>query len=175
MKRNPISLNNEPSSSFWESLVKISLIVVESPAKDWNIANSPASVPSAYRWAVKKGATTIWETWDGIDKDGVPKGSLNHYSYGAVIGWLLNGVCGIKYSDRETVIKPIPNRIIGHAAAEYSSPKGIIKSGWRYEGEKCIISVEIPCNMRAKVIMPNGREYIIGPGKRNFEIRGQSF
>lgn len=126
-------------------------------------------------YSVKKGATTIWETWDGIDKDGVPKGSLNHYSYGAVIGWLLNGVCGIKYSDRETVIKPIPNRIIGHAAAEYSSPKGIIKSGWRYEGEKCIISVEIPCNMRVKVIMPNGREYIIGPGKRNFEIRGQSF
>jgi len=121
-------------------------------------------------YSVKKGATTIWETWDGINKEGLPKDSLNHYSYGAVVGWLISGVCGIKYSDSEAVIKPFPNRVIGYATAKYASPKGMIKSEWRYEGEKCIISVEIPCNVKAKVILPDGKEHITEPGKTAFEI-----
>ena len=121
-------------------------------------------------YSVKKGATTIWETWDGINKDGVPKDSLNHYSYGAVVGWLINGICGIKYANSETVIKPFPNRVIGYATAGYDSPKGTIKSGWHYEGEKCVISVEIPCNMKAKVILPDGSEHSAGPGKRVFNV-----
>ena len=45
-------------------------------------------------YAVKKGATTIWETWDGVREDGTVHDSLNHYSYGAISGWLFSGVCG---------------------------------------------------------------------------------
>ena len=48
------------------------------------------SYPS-WLYAVEKGATTIWETWDGIREDGTVHDSLNHYSYGAVSGWLLSG------------------------------------------------------------------------------------
>ena len=47
-------------------------------------------------YAVKKGATTIWENWDGINEKGEVKASLNHYSYGAVCGWLFSDVCGIR-------------------------------------------------------------------------------
>ena len=42
-------------------------------------------------YAVKKGATSIWETWKGIDAQGQPHESLNHYSYGAVCGWHYEG------------------------------------------------------------------------------------
>ena len=35
------------------------------------------------------------ETWTGIDANGHPSESLNHYSYGAICGWLFGGVCGI--------------------------------------------------------------------------------
>lgn len=42
-------------------------------------------------YEVRKGATTVWETWDGINEAGVPKDSLNHYSYGAIAGWLIEG------------------------------------------------------------------------------------
>jgi hypothetical protein len=35
-----------------------------------------------------RGATTVWEEWEGIDADGVPHASLNHYSKGAVITFL---------------------------------------------------------------------------------------
>ena len=33
---------------------------------------------------IDRGATTVWERWEGIDDDGVPHESLNHYSKGAV-------------------------------------------------------------------------------------------
>jgi len=41
------------------------------------------TLPS-WLYAVDQGATTIWETWNGIDEDGNVDSSLNHYSYGAV-------------------------------------------------------------------------------------------
>ena len=34
---------------------------------------------------IDRGATTMWERWEGIDEDGVPHESLNHYSKGAVV------------------------------------------------------------------------------------------
>ena len=46
-------------------------------------------------YEVGEDATTAWETWTGIDENGKPHESLNHYSYGAICGWLFGGVCGI--------------------------------------------------------------------------------
>ena len=53
------------------------------------------TIPS-WLYEVKKGATTIWEDWDGIGEDGTPHGSLNHYSKGAVGSWLYQVVAGIE-------------------------------------------------------------------------------
>ena len=39
------------------------------------------TIPS-WLYAVTKGATTIWESWEGIKEDGTPQLSLNHYSPG---------------------------------------------------------------------------------------------
>ena len=87
-------------------------------------------------YAVKKGATTIWETWDGINEEGKPSDSLNHYSYGAITGWLIGGVCGIQQEGRKITIKPIACKELSHAKAVYDSPVGRIESGWKYEGDK---------------------------------------
>ncbi len=43
-----------------------------------------------WMYSVKKGATTIWEAWNGIDENNVPHESLNHYSKGAVVKWIVN-------------------------------------------------------------------------------------
>ena len=45
---------------------------------------------------IDRGATTIWEHWEGIDEDGVPHESLNHYSKGAVISFLHRYVAGLQ-------------------------------------------------------------------------------
>ena len=50
---------------------------------------------------VERGATTVWEEWEGIDADGVAHASLNHYSKGAVISFLHRYVAGIQPVDGE--------------------------------------------------------------------------
>ena len=51
-------------------------------------------------YQVEQGATTIWERWDAIRADGTiydpDMNSYNHYAYGAVCQWLLEGVAGFR-------------------------------------------------------------------------------
>jgi len=115
-------------------------------------------------YAVKKGATTIWETWDGINEKGEVKASLNHYSYGAVCGWLFWGICGIRLQDGKLTIKPQVHPLLNHARAVYRSPVGEIVSGWRYERDSVIYEFQIPANVEAEVVLPDGRTQVLGAG-----------
>lgn len=121
------------------------------------------TMPS-WLYAVKKGATTIWENWDGINEKGEVKASLNHYSYGAVTGWLFSGVCGISLKDGKITIKPQPNPLLKYAKASYQSPVGNIVSGWRYEADQIVYEIEIPSNAEAEVILPDGSKEILTAG-----------
>jgi alpha-L-rhamnosidase len=114
---------------------------------------------------VKKGATTIWETWDGINEKGEVKASLNHYSYGAICGWILDAVCGIQVSDGKIRICPHPDKVLGYAKASYQSPYGRIESGWKYDGDKVTYEFEIPSNTHAEVILPDGRREVLDSGR----------
>ncbi len=136
-------------------------------------------VESAYRlllqdtmpgwlYQVKKGATTIWETWDGINEEGVPSASLNHYSKGAVTGWLFEGVCGIRLADGRIEIKPQPCSMLDYAKAVYHSPAGDIESGWRCEDGKFVYEFVIPANASAVIILPDGRRERVAAGKYCF-------
>lgn len=115
-------------------------------------------------YEVGRGANTVWETWTGIDAEGKPHESLNHYSYGAICGWLFEGVCGIRLADGKLTIAPVPHRSLGHAEAVYDSPAGRIVSGWRYEGDAVIYQFTVPANMTADVILPDGRTFCLQPG-----------
>ncbi len=116
-------------------------------------------------YAVKKGATTIWENWDGINEKGEVKASLNHYSYGAISGWLFEGVCGIRLREGKITISPQPDPSLTYARAVYQSPFGEIKSGWSYEGSRMVYEIEIPSNTEAELILPDGRKEFLDAGK----------
>lgn len=115
-------------------------------------------------YEVKKGATTVWENWDGINEKGEVKASLNHYSYGAVCGWLFQGVCGIRLENGTLTIAPHPYPLLEYAKAVYQSPVGEIVSGWKYENGKPVYEFSIPSNVRARIILPDGREKNVGTG-----------
>lgn len=119
----------------------------------------------SWLYEVKKGANTIWETWEGIDENGVPHASLNHYSYGAICGWLFGGVCGIHLQNKTLCIHPYPAKDLGHAKAEYLSPVGKIVSAWEYEGEEIHYSFEIPANMTAEIVLEDGQRRTLAAGK----------
>lgn len=122
----------------------------------------------SWLYEVKKGATTIWETWDGINEKGEVKASLNHYSYGAICGWIIDSVCGIRFSDKKVKICPHPDKALGYARAEYQSPWGKVVSGWKYDGDEISYEIEIPSNTRAEVVLPDGRRQVLEAGSYKF-------
>lgn len=102
-------------------------------------------------YEVKKGNTTIPERWDCYDNDGNPKGSFNHYSYGAIVGWLIDSVCGIRCEDGSIIIEPKPDKRLSFVNGVYDSPLGRIQSRWKYENGDFYYHIEIPANNTAVI------------------------
>lgn len=121
-------------------------------------------------FAVEHGANTIWESWEGnIANAG--NASLNHYSKGAVVAWLFGGICGIKIDGQNIEIAPKPCSLLEYAKAEYKSPIGTIKSGWRYEKDKLEVEVDIPANVCGKITLPNGEVHEVEAGVHVFLLK----
>ena len=110
----------------------------------------------SWLYPVKHGATTIWESWDGVRADGTVHDSMNHYAYGAISGWLMGDVCGIRLNEGKLTIAPKPSKALIYAEAEWISPVGIIKSKWHYEQEQIVLEVTIPANSTAEIRLPDG-------------------
>jgi alpha-L-rhamnosidase len=113
--------------------------------------------PPAWLYAVKKGATTIWESWDGIDEEGNPHYSLNHYAYGAIGNWLYQVVAGIAPGApgyQHIMFRPQPGGGLTFASATYQSLYGKIASSWQIDGERFHLTVTVPPNATATVVIP---------------------
>jgi alpha-L-rhamnosidase len=115
-----------------------------------------------------KGATTMWEMWDGISEDGKPKMSLNHYSKGAVASFLHHHVAGMKAvrpGYQEFVVEPVFDDRVPDAATSFDSPFGLISAGWRREGESIVIEVSAPALASGLIRLPDGREITVPSGE----------
>jgi alpha-L-rhamnosidase len=76
----------------------------------------------------------IWETAAGIASD--------------------PAVPGFKH----IIMKPVPDKRLGHLTAEYNSSAGLIKSAWRYEGDAWVWEFTIPEGATASVTLPGETE-----------------
>lgn len=117
----------------------------------------------SWLYSVDNGATTIWERWNSYmaDKGMGPRGmnSFNHYAYGCVCEWIWESVAGISCDPaapgfKHIIMRPIPDRRLGYVEAEYNSAAGLIKSAWRYEGEKWVWTFTVPDGATASVTLP---------------------
>ncbi|MBE6200148.1 MAG: glycosyl hydrolase family 18 [Rikenellaceae bacterium] len=121
----------------------------------------------SWLYSVDNGATTIWERWNSymVDKGMGPRGmnSFNHYAYGCVCEWIWETAAGIASDPAEPgfkhiIMKPLPDKRLGHLTAEYNSAAGLIKSAWRYEGDEWIWEFTIPEGAKATVTLPGESE-----------------
>ncbi len=94
-----------------------------------------------------------------------PRGmnSFNHYAYGSVCAWIWKTVAGIAADPaapgfKHIVMKPFPDKRLGHLEASFQSAAGLIKSAWRYEGDKCLWDFTIPEGATATVTLPGSSE-----------------
>jgi alpha-L-rhamnosidase len=121
---------------------------------------------------IDRGATTIWELWDGIDERGVASGSLNHYSKGAVVSFLHRYVAGIRLLDapayRRFEVAPLPGGGITWARAAHESPYGRIEASWRIEGDRFLLDVVVPPGTTADVRLPDGQAFVAEPGSASY-------
>lgn len=117
----------------------------------------------SWLYPVLKGATTIWERWDGIKPDGsfqdVIMNSFNHYAYGAIGDWLYRYVAGIDMDEQNPgykhfLLAPHPGGGLTHASSTFESVYGTIKSNWKIMDGRMMYDVEIPANTSAQVTLP---------------------
>ena len=128
----------------------------------------------SWLYSVDNGATTIWERWNSytVDAGMGPRGmnSFNHYAYGCVCQWLWETAAGIAADPKEPgfrhiIMKPVPDKRLGHLNAEYKSAAGLIKSSWRYKGDQWTWTFTIPKGATATVTLPgetSSKEYKAG-------------
>ena len=121
----------------------------------------------SWLYSVDNGATTIWERWNSymVDKGMGPNGmnSFNHYAYGCVCAWIWKTAAGIAADPanpgfKHIIMKPVPDKRLGHIEASYPSAAGLVKSAWRYEGDRWIWEFTIPEGATASVTLPDETE-----------------
>jgi hypothetical protein len=117
----------------------------------------------SWLYPVKKGATTIWERWDGIKPDGsfqdVGMNSFNHYSYGAIGEWLYHVAAGIEVDTNDAgyhhvLVQPRPGGGLTRVRAVLDSPYGEVASAWQLTESGLRLQVTAPPNTRATVRLP---------------------
>ena len=127
--------------------------------------------PPSWLTMVDRGATTVWEEWEGVDGLGVPHASLNHYSKGAVAAFLHRYVAGLRPAEpgyRTVEVRPRPGGGITAATARHISPFGPIEVSWRLDGRSLELDVLIPPGTTATVILPGEAPRNAAPGRHRW-------
>jgi alpha-L-rhamnosidase len=115
----------------------------------------------SWLFSVGHGATTIWERWDGWTPDrgmnDPGMNSFNHYALGSCGEWLFAGVGGIRAEEpgfRTITIRPRIGAGLRWAETSLRSVRGTIATRWELAPDRLTLSVEIPANTTATVIVP---------------------
>ncbi len=128
----------------------------------------------SWLYPISKGATTIWEHWDGIKPNGdiwpVSMNSYNHYAYGAVGDWMYGVVAGINTVEdapgfARIHFAPTPDDRIDWFKAVIDTSSGKVSSRWWHEKGKVHYEIITPVDSIAVI---DGKEYTLSPGKYIF-------
>ena len=133
----------------------------------------------SWLYPITKGATTIWERWDGIKPDGSFQdegmNSFNHYAYGAIGDWLYRVVAGIEIDEinpgyKHFIIHPHPGGGLSFASANYHSMYGDIESSWKISNKNFELAVSVPPNTTATIKLPFAKVENVLEGQKLLEI-----
>jgi alpha-L-rhamnosidase len=119
----------------------------------------------SWLFAVKMGATTIWERWNSILPDGKISGtdmnSLNHYAYGSIVEWLYRCVLGIQADSnlpgyKQFFLTPQPSAQLGKVEGYYQSVSGRIESAWEILADGQLdFAFRVPFGTVATITLPD--------------------
>jgi alpha-L-rhamnosidase len=121
----------------------------------------------SWLYPITKGATTIWERWNGIMPDGTINGgaidntaegsgdsmiSFNHYAYGAVVDWIYRNVGGIAPTApgyQKIRIAPRPHAKLTSSRTSIESGYGTIELEWELIDNRLDGKLTVPFGVAA--------------------------
>jgi alpha-L-rhamnosidase len=110
-------------------------------------------------YMIAKGATTIWELWNG-DTANPAMNSGNHVMLvGDLTTWLYEYLGGIRPDPEQPgfkhiILRPVPVGDLTSVRATHQSPYGKISSAWKIENGEFLWSITVPANTTATVYVP---------------------
>lgn len=111
----------------------------------------------SWGYMVAKGATTIWERWNG-DTGDVSMNSYNHYSLGAVTGFVFRRIAGIDPIEpgfKTFAVNPVTDPRVKTGGGDFDSMLGRLSTDWSHgPGGSFALSVTVAPNARALVHLP---------------------
>ncbi|MFH8491065.1 family 78 glycoside hydrolase catalytic domain [Streptomyces longisporoflavus] len=122
---------------------------------------------------LERGATTMWEEWEGVDSEGNAHASLNHYSKGAVIQFLHAYVAGLRQHPSSVgwerfTVRPCPGGGLTTAHFAHLTPRGLIDINWAVEEAQFTLDIDIPPTTSAEIVLPDGSTHHRGVGRHRF-------
>ena len=132
----------------------------------------------SWLYPVTKGATTIWEHWDGIMENGdfwsTDMNSFNHYAYGAVADWVYEEAAGIQPAEpgfAKIRIAPKPDERLEWLEASLETRHGLVRSAWSHieENGRRKVRYEI-ITPSPTVIVIDGKEREVEAGEYTFWV-----
>lgn len=136
---------------------------------------SSTNYPS-WGYMAAKGATTIWELWNGDTADPSMNSGNHVMLLGDLLPWVFEDLAGIASGTaapayRHLAMRPdftVPD--LEFVDASYETPYGKVVSKWKKNLMKLEWTVEIPVNTTADIFLPDGKQRRVGSGSYRFEV-----
>jgi alpha-L-rhamnosidase len=142
-----------------------------------------ATQPDYPGWGhmVTKGATTIWELWNGDTADPAMNSGNHVMQIGDLLPWMYEYLAGIRPDPsalgyRRIVLKPVPLAGLDFVRAWRQTTAGRIESHWRRQQGQLVWHITIPAGSTAAVYVPTtAPSRITESGKPAAEVPGVKF
>lgn len=113
----------------------------------------------SWGYMIDKGATTIWELWNGDTADPAMNSGNHVMLLGDLLIWYYEDLAGIKnhpesIAFKKLLMEPKFPEGLTHVDATYNSVMGVIKSEWSKEDGKFYWNITIPGNSSAVIRLP---------------------
>jgi alpha-L-rhamnosidase len=138
----------------------------------------------SWLYPITKGATTMWEHWDGIKPDGSfwspDMNSFNHYAYGSIGDWLYRDILGIAPDAsspgfKNAIVNPMPCGPFSEARGALATQYGELSVAWKLQGGQFEMELAVPENTTAAVTLPGApKRGVTEGGKRLKDAEGIS-
>ena len=130
----------------------------------------------SWLYPITRGATTMWERWDGIRPDGSFEdpgmNSFNHYAFGAVGDWMYRNIGGIDLDPaapgyKHSRIAPRFGAGLTSARASLETLYGTLATSWQIADGRFVLDVTVPPNTSAEVTLWDSEVSSIAEGDRS--------